>query len=327
MSAQTGRRVGTHVVGLGIALVLLAGCGSVVAESAGRNLIEPSTGSESQVRQPTNGAVAPSSSTPGQAGLVPRTPHVPPVAFKWSRVAATSALGVATVDRGSVSLLWMDPTRLRFRYVPGTTIPENGPSRATDSTPDTWLAGIVAAFNGGFKLSNHLGGYYYLGKMIVPLRPGYATMTIHADGSLAVGVWGRDLVIGRDVVVVRQELPPLVERGASRASRNDGPDKWGSANGGLPTANRSALGELADGSLIFEYGASVTAETMASYLVRAGAVTAMVMDMNVSWPTGFVYDHVGARILGSKINSHIVRPPSTYFQRFKKDFIAVQAIK
>ncbi len=330
MSAHSGRRTGAHIIALGIAFVLVTGCGSVAAGHAkpsSSDVFASVTASRSQVPQPTNGALAARSSQPGQTGLVPPTLRLPPATFKWSRAVATSALDVATVDGGAVSLLWMDPARLRFRYVPGLSIPENGPSRAADSTPATWLSRLVAAFNGGFKLSNHLGGYYYLGTTVVPLRAGYAAVTIHADGSLAVGVWGRDMAIGPDVVVVRQELPPLVERGVSRASRNDDPDKWGSANGGLSTANRSALGELADGSLIFEYGASVTGDTMARYLVKAGAVTAMVMDMNVSWPTGFVYHHVGARILGSKINSHIVRPPSTYFQRFKKDFIAVQAIQ
>ena len=46
--------------------------------------------------------------------------------------------------------------------------------------------------------------------------------------------------------------------------------------------------------------------------------------MNVSWPTGFVYSHVGGRTVGTRINAHIVRPPSTYLTRFKKDFVVVE---
>jgi hypothetical protein len=48
-----------------------------------------------------------------------------------------------------------------------------------------------------------------------------------------------------------------------------------------------------------------------------------MLDMNISWPTGFTYSHAGGHLLGSKINYHVVRSPSTYYVRFRKDFVAV----
>jgi len=219
----------------------------------------------------------------------------------------------------------MDSTRLRFRYVPGTSVPEGGPATAADNTPSTWLSRMVAGFNGGFLLKDHVGGYYYLGRTVAQLRPGYAAFEVTKSGGLAVGVWGRNLRMSPDVLVVRQNLRPLVDHGVAMARPGDGPTAWGIANGNLPRANRSALGQLPNGSLVFAYGANVLASTMATSLVRAGVTEAVMLDMNISWPTGFTYSHVGSHLLGSKINYHVVRSPATYYARFRKDFVAVLA--
>jgi hypothetical protein len=234
-------------------------------------------------------------------------------------------LRLASLDGGAVSLLWMDPTRLRFRYVPGTAVPEGSPASAADNKPSTWLPWMVAAFNGGFMLKDHVGGYYYLGRTVAPLRPGYAAFVITKTGALSVGVWGRDLHLTSDDLVVRENLRPLVDHGVAMARPSDGPSAWGIANGGVPQANRTALGELPNGALVFAYGANVLASTMATSLVRAGVREAVMLDMNISWPTGFTYTHVGGHLVGSKINYHVVRSPSTYYTRFRKDFVAVLA--
>jgi hypothetical protein len=229
------------------------------------------------------------------------------------------------LDGGAVSLLWMDPSRLQFRYVPGTSVPERSPASAADNTPATWVSRMVAAFNGGFMLKDHVGGYYYLGRTVEPLRTGYAAFVVSKTGTMSVGVWGRDLHLTSNVLVVRENLRPLVDRGVAMARPSDRPTAWGIANGNLPRANRSALGQLPNGSLVFAYGANVLASTMATSLVRAGATEAVMLDMNISWPTGFTYSHVGGHVLGRKINARIVRSPSTYFVRFRKDFVAVLA--
>jgi hypothetical protein len=58
-------------------------------------------------------------------------------------------------------------------------------------------------------------------------------------------------------------------------------------------------------------------------LVRAGVTEAVMLDMNVTWPTGYTYTHVAGHLHGTKINYHVVRPPTIYFTRFRKDFVAV----
>jgi hypothetical protein len=258
-----------------------------------------------------NGAVAPGVRTP-------------PAGPDWHAAPGSPAVQVATLSGGDVSLLWMDPARLRFRYVPGYAVPEGGPATVADTTPSTWVPTMVAGFDSGYKLRDHVGGYYYLGRAVAPLRAGLASLVIGTDGSLSVGTWGRDIAMTASTLVVRQNLRPLVLDGVSQATPADRPRTWGISNGNRPRANRSALGRLADGSLVFVYAHDVTAAALAQVLVGVGVREAIDLDMNVSWPTGFVYSHVGGRVVGQKINPHVVRSPSTYLSRFKKDFVVVQ---
>jgi hypothetical protein len=249
----------------------------------------------------------------------------PPRGFRWNRVAGAPGLATTTVAGGSVSLLWINPQLLKFRYVPGYRWPENGPASSADNNPNSWVPKMVAAFNGGFKLSDNVGGYYYRGQMISPLRNNYAAFVVYRNGTMTVGVWGRDLHMNRQVLVVRQNLPPLVLRGHARTKASDNNQTWGLALGGRWHVNRSALARRPDGSLVFEYGHSVTPSTMAQVLVSAGASEAMMLDMNVTWPTGYVYRHSHGNIHGSRINDNIYHSPSIYLTRNEKDFIAVEA--
>ena len=248
----------------------------------------------------------------------------PPAGPTWRASPGSTAVQVATLPGGSVSLLWLDPARLRFRYVPGYAVPEGSPATAADRTPSTWVPQMLAGFDSGYKLSDHVGGYYYLGRTVAPLRAGLASLVISKDGSLSVGTWGRDIAMTPTTLMVRQNLRPLVLDGVSQATATDRPRTWGISNGNRPRANRSALGRLPDGSLVFVYAHDVTAAGLADVLVSLGAREAIDLDMNISWPTGFVYSHVGGKVVGHKINPHIVRSPSTYLARFKKDFVVVQ---
>ena len=240
-------------------------------------------------------------------------------------MVGSPGLATTTVDGGDISLLWINPLLLRFRYVPGYTWPENGPASSADNRPSSWVPRMVAAFNGGFKLSDNVGGYYYRGVMVSPLRKNYAAFVVYRNGTMSVGVWGRDLHMNSHVLVVRQNLPPLVLRGHARTSPSDNNQTWGLALRGRSHVNRSALARRADGSLIFAFGHSVTPSTMAQYLVSAGASEAMMLDMNTTWPTGYIYRHSHGNINGNRINDNIYHSPSVYLTRNEKDFIAVEA--
>jgi hypothetical protein len=95
------------------------------------------------------------------------------------------------------------------------------------------------------------------------------------------------------------------------------------ADRGLQKANRSALGQLADGSLVFAYGSEVEAYVMARSLAAVGVRTAVMLDMNKSWPMGFVYDapRGGNLPVGHPVQAAVWRDSSTYFSQFSKDFV------
>ena len=281
------------------------------------------TGSTSPTGSAGANGVAPTTTTSSQPTLHP--PVVSGVTWKprGRVVKGQHTVYVAEVDGGQVGLMWMNPTLLTFRYIPGTRYPENSPIRTIDTRPSTWVNRLAAAFNGGFHLKDDAGGYFYAGTAVKHLQRGLACFAVTKSGHLKVGVWGRDATSTSGLEAVRQNLPPLVLHGVSQASSSDDPGQWGLANGGLSTANRSALGVRADGSLVFAYGSEVRATTMARELVAVGVRTAVVLDMNKSWPMGFSYSapQGGQPPAGRPIQSGVYRDASTYYDQFQKDFV------
>jgi hypothetical protein len=240
-----------------------------------------------------------------------------------SVVNGVPATYVAQTDGGAIGLLWIDPTAVSFRLIPGKKVPEGSPVLPADNVPSTWIPRMVAAFNGGFLLTDGVGGYYYARRLVRPLVSGLAAFEITSNGRLSVGAWGRDLRLTPQTVAVRQNLPLLVDNHQSRIAPTDKPRTWGEANGGLWTANRSALGQLDDGSLVFAYGHELRPAAMAQAMLQVGARAAMVLDMNKSWPGGFVYSHLAGHIAGQRIQRLEYHSPSVYYARFTKDFVAV----
>ncbi len=86
---------------------------------------------------------------------------------------------------------------------------------------------LLAAFNGGFKLSAGVGGYMQEGHVISPLRRGFASLVIDRSGQARIGVWGsRTPGPGEAVYSVRQNLQPLVLNGRPTAAAADW-TRWG----------------------------------------------------------------------------------------------------
>lgn len=338
--------LGTAAVG---AWLLIAGClagtACSVPSASPRESVAPSTVTRTSAPAPgpplasssplpsstTPPTASPTASTPGDAVIESPTPSTPgPAAgvpgLDW-QVAVTApddraAVEHATTDAGRIGLMAMDPATLSFRFIPGVQIPEGSPRLPADRSPASWMTGLAAAFNGGFHLRDNAGGYYYAQRTIKPLRPGLASIVVRTDGSLHVTTWTSTDAPDPGVAAVRQNLKPLVRDGVSTVRPSDTNATWGLADDGLAHANRSALGERTDGSLVFAYGAEVTARELADALVAAGVHTAAILDMNKSWPTGFFYTDSPerAKVTGHKIHSGIYRPPSTYFSQFTKDF-------
>jgi hypothetical protein len=216
----------------------------------------------------------------------------------------------------------MDPTRLRFRFIPGYKVPEGGPVRSVDLRPATWVPRMLAAFNGGFKLADHAGGYFYDGRTVVPLRTREASLVVALDGSLRVVVW-RSGESTSGLLAVRQNLRPLVVSGRSTTSVHDTLTTWGLPLGGRLRTNRSALALLADGSLVYVYVHDATPGQLAREAIRAGALTAMALDMNSGWPGALLYQHSSRRTTARLLSPVMAQHLGAYNRQNQKDFIAV----
>jgi hypothetical protein len=295
---------------------LLAACAGCSATSTANPSVStpPSTGATAQTTTVPAGTRG---GPPAVAGLV------------WhaagSVVNGRHATYLASTRHGTIGLMWMDPSVISFRYVPGSSYPEHGPILPQDRLVSSWEPTMVAAFNGAFKLSDGDGGYYYAGVTVSRLRTGLASMVVTNDGRLSVQVWGRGSTDLANVQVVRQNLPPLVDRYVSQTSTWDSNHTWGYADHNAAQANRSALGELADGSLVYVYGNTVRPPDMAAALVLVHAQTGIMLDMNLSQPGGFVYEHVGGKVTGQRILWSIFHNQTVYLMWYKKDFVVALA--
>ena len=77
---------------------------------------------------------------------------------------------------------------------------------------------LLAAFNGGFKLSAGAGGYTQEEHMISPLRPGFASPGMDLSGRPRIGVWRRGLPAPGEAVysVLAEPAAAGAERTADR---------------------------------------------------------------------------------------------------------------
>jgi len=184
-----------------------------------------------------------------------------------------SIIRVRTVDGALVTVAtFLGPVR----YVLHNGSADPGPAasglvRAGPTVAGAERSRLLAAFNGGFKLSAGAGGYMQQGHVISPLRPGFASLVIDRSGQARIGVWGRGLPVpGEAVYSVRQNLQPLVEHGQPTPAAADW-GLWGATLGGGEYVARSALGQDGSGDLMFAASMSATPYDLADALARSGA--------------------------------------------------------
>jgi hypothetical protein len=182
---------------------------------------------------------------------------------------------------------------------------------------------LLAAFNGGFKLSAGAGGYEQERHVISPLLRGRASLVIDRSGRATIGVWGHGVPApGEAVYSVRQNLTPLVLHGKPTAAAADW-GLWGATLGGGEYVARSALGQDARGDLIYAASMSATPADLAVALARHGARIAMELDINPEWVQLDVARRPGGSLRAAVPGQD--RPAGQYLAGWVRDFIAVEA--
>ncbi len=182
---------------------------------------------------------------------------------------------------------------------------------------------LLAAFNGGFKLSAGAGGYEQGGHVISPLGAGFASLVIDRSGRARIGIWGHGLPAPREAVYsVRQNLQLLVDNGRPTPAAADW-GLWGATLGGGEYVARSALGQDAAGDLIYAASMSTTPADLADALARVGARVAMELDINPEWVQLDTAGRPGGRLTAAVPGQN--RPAGQYLVGWTRDFITVLA--
>jgi hypothetical protein len=224
-----------------------------------------------------------------------------------------------------VTLLAFDQHRLELRLHSGTSDAGTFGWRFGPSVAGSERRRIVAAFNGGFRLSVGAGGFESYGRVAVALRDGLGSIVTYADGTTDIGAWHQGVPApGHQVLSVRQNLTLLVDHGQS-ASTVDCLSCWGATLGGVSDPARSALGVTADGHLVWAGGEHLTVAQLADALVGAHVVRAVELDINPEWVAGYLYGHRGGHGPPAPIPAMPGQNgiPGTFLVPWSRDFFTV----
>lgn len=222
------------------------------------------------------------------------------------------------------AVAWISGKYARFQLHPGFREP-GGTFDVPPTIPEGQRTGLVATWNGGFRITDggSRGGFYLDGRTAGELRDGAASEVFYRDGSLRIGVWGRDVRMTPDVVGVRQCLELMVDGGHVVPDIGD-TAKWGVSDQSKMYVPRSGVGVTAQGDIVMVVGQALTAQTLAELMQRAGAVRAMPLDMNRAWPSFMSYD--GTHDPANPTPTNILDfedPPDRYYTQATRDFVAV----
>ena len=222
----------------------------------------------------------------------------------------------------------MDQRLLSFQLRPGAEDPGPGNWGYAPWLPPNSRTGLLATFNGGFKMDSAGGGFYLNDHTKGVLTNGAASLVYYRNGQVTIGTWGHDVGMSSDVLGVRQNLKLIVDHGAVPGSVDQNVQgQWGATLGGGYYVWRSGIGITRDGRVIFVYGPALSVRTLANLLQRAGAVEGMQMDINPAWMSYMSYkpapstsDPTPVKLLPNQPD-----PANRYYSVNSRDFTAVFA--
>jgi hypothetical protein len=218
-------------------------------------------------------------------------------------------------------LVWIDLGQTELSMVQGTVEPR--PIDGIKGTgqipiPVQESGKLLAAWNGGFLTLHGAYGMMLNRRIIAPARDGFGVLAQYADGSLRLGVWGRDIKMSPDLVSFRQNGPILIDQGMVN---QDATLNWGRAVSGETRIWRSGIGLTANGELIYGIGDSLSAQTLGEAMRQAGAVEAIELDVN-AWHAFFLtYALTPTGLLPTKLSAAIPGNLQIYLKPYGRDFM------
>src|SRR5438105_2242178 len=148
---------------------------------------------------------------------------------------------------------WIAHSLTRLALYPGRYEPPSAPARGPMEVPADQRWRLLATFNSGFTYRDGAGGFVVNGKVYEPLRDGLGTIVAYRDGRVDVTTWHGGASGARGLVLARQNLPLIVDRGRPNPAL-DNSSLWGYTLGNAVQVWRSAVGVDRHGNLL--YGAA-----------------------------------------------------------------------
>ncbi|MEA2313488.1 MAG: hypothetical protein QOI03_180 [Solirubrobacteraceae bacterium] len=321
------------------AVAILAAAGVYLALSAGDSASRSgghgaSAGSGTRVGAPGRTA---SSSAAASARVAAPAPPPPPHLLvtapahptgAWTLVARVRGAPAAWVSqRSGVTLLRFDQKLVHLTLHAGST----------DGGTSGWVYGdrigareihlVLAAFNGGFKLSYPGVGFSSAGHVAAPLKAGIASIVTYTDGTSDIGAWRAGVPAAhKRVFSVLQNLRLLVDRGLAASSVSGCVIScWGETVGSRTSVARSALAVTATGELLWAAGEQLEPAALAAALIRAGAVRAIELDINPDWVAGYLYVHHSSGPVATPVLPGQLGITGRLLEPYSRDFLAVIA--
>jgi hypothetical protein len=186
---------------------------------------------------------------------------------------------------------------------------------------------VIAAFNGGFKLSYSNVGFMSGGHVAVALKPDLASVVTYTDGTTDVGAWQSGVPAARKrVFSVLQNQRLLVDGGAAASTAASCILAcWGATIGSRTIVARSGLGVTASGRLVWAAGEALTPAALATALIREGALRAVELDINPDWVAGYLYVHHPPGPSASALVTGQTGVAGQFLAPYSRDFFAVVA--
>jgi hypothetical protein len=311
---------------VGTAIAVAAGAGHSASsprllaggQAAGTKGLSPIVG---------NPAAAPKApaAKPTAPALVVRAPHAGP---EWSTVALVHGRPAAWIaQRGAVTLMRFDQRAVRLDLHAGSSDGGVTGWRYGDQISPSEIHHVIAAFNGGFKLTYADVGFLSGGHVAVPLKDGLASIVTYTNETTAIGAWGEGVPsAGLSVYSVLQNQRLLVDHGQLAASAASCViECWGETIGGATSVARSALGITADGQLVWAAGEPLLPSQLGAAMVRAGVVRALELDINPDWVAGYLYVHRPTGPEAIQATPGQIGIAGKFLEPYSRDFLAVLA--
>jgi len=212
----------------------------------------------------------------------------------WTVVARVGGQPAAWLaQRSGVTLMRFDQGRVHLALHAGSS--DGGAAGWTygDHITEREIHLLLAAVNGGFRLTYRDVGFMSGGHVAVALKAGLASIVTYTDGTTDIGAWRAGVPSAeKRVFSVLQNQRLLVDRGVSAASVADCIIAcWGETIGSRTAVARSGLGVTASGQLVWAAGEELLPARLATGLISAGAVRAIELDINPDWVAGYLYVH------------------------------------